>query len=177
MQEELDQERVRHATVLFMANNRRHRRVFDKYVEGLGMSLSQHRLLMHLNRTDCTPSQTQLARTFEVSTAAIAVALKKLEKNGYIHRCAAIEDSRYNEVTLTEKGQELVQKTHHMFASADVAMFASFSPEELENFIVCLEKMKEALKALEAGEQELPRLRGIHVREILAGAGKEEADE
>lgn len=177
MQEELDQERVRQATMLFVANNRRHRRVFNQYVEELGISNSQHRLLMHLYRTDCTPSQTELARTFEVSTAAIAVALKKLEKNGCIHRCAAIEDSRYNEISLTEKGLDLVQKTQHMFTSSDVAMFNNFSPAELENFIVCLEKMKEALKALEAGEQELPRLKGIHVREILAGAGKEEADE
>lgn len=176
MQEELDQERARQATMLFMANNRRHRRVFNQYVEALGMSNSQHRLLMHLHGTDCTPSQTELARTFEVSTAAIAVALKKLEKNGYIKRCAAIEDSRYNEVSLTEKGHELVRKTQNLFTSADVAMFASFTTEELDHFIACLEKMKDALKALETGEQEVPQLRGIHVREILAGAGKEEND-
>lgn len=175
MQEELEQERVRQAIMLFMANNRRHRRVFDKLVQELGMSNSQHRLLMHLHNTDCTPSQTEIAHTFEVSTAAIAVALKKLEKNGYIHRCAAIEDSRYKEISLTEKGEEVVQKTHRMFASADMAMFGDFSAGELETFLVCLEKMKNTLRALETGEKTLPRIKGIHVHEILAGAGKEEA--
>lgn len=171
--EELDQERVRQAIMLFMANNRRHRRVFDKLVQELGMSNSQHRLLMHLHRTDCTPSQTEIAHTFEVSTAAIAVALKKLEKNGYIHRCAAIEDSRYKEISLTEKGEEVVQKTHRMFASADLALLSDFTHEELETFLVCLEKMKNTLRDLESGEKQLPRIRGIHVHEILAGAGKE----
>ena len=171
--QEMDQERMRQAIMLFMANNRRHRRVFDKLVRELGMSNSQHRLLMHLHRTDCMPSQTEIAHTFEVSTAAIAVALKKLEKNGYIHRCAAIEDSRYKEISLTEKGEEVVQKTHHMFAAADLAMFEDFSAEEMETFLGCLEKMKNTLRALETGEKELPQIRGVHVHEILAGAGKE----
>lgn len=171
---DLDREQVRKATMLFMATNRRHHRVCDKLVADLGMSNSQHRLLMHLYRTDCTPSQTELARTFEVSTAAIAVALKKLEKNGYIHRCAAINDSRYNEIMLTEKGQELVQKTNHAFTAADVAMFGSLTEEELDGFVNCLNKMMDTMKAIESGEQELPRVQGIHVHEILAGAQKVE---
>ncbi len=176
MQEELDSERVRHATMLFMATTHRHRRVVDKFVvEDLGISNSQHRLLMHLYRTDCTPSQTELAHTFEVSSAAIAVALKKLEKSGYIRRCSAIDDSRYNEITLTDRGLDLVQKTYHMFTAADVAMFESFSESELENFITCLEKMKATLKAIESGQQELPRVKGIHVREIIAAADKDNA--
>lgn len=172
--EELDRERVRQATMLFMIANRRQHRVFDQFVAELGMSNSQHRLLMHLYKTDCQPSQTELAHTFEVSTAAIAVALKKLEKHGYIRRCAAIDDSRYNEISLTDKGLDLVQKTNHMFTAADVAMFDAFSEEELESFITCLEKMMNTLKAIETGEQELPRLKGIHVREIIAAVGKEE---
>lgn len=173
MSEELDQERVRQATMLFAAVNRRHRKVFGKFVSKTGLTNSQHRLLMHLNCTNCAPSQTELARTFEVSSAAIAFSLKNLEKNGYIRRCAAVEDSRYNEIALTEKGQELVQQTHSYFTSADVAMFASFSPDELESFVICLEKMKTALLEMENSEQDIPRLPGIHVREILAGMCKD----
>ena len=174
MSNEMNGERVRHAIMLFMANNRRHRRVFDKLVQELGMSNSQHRLLMHLYYTECKSSQAEIARAFEISAAAIAVALKKLENSGYIRRTAAIEDSRYNEITLTEKGEDAVRATHRMFASADMAMFSDFTDEELETFLVCLEKMKNTLRALERGDKELPRIKGIHVHEILAGAGKEE---
>ncbi len=176
MQEELDSERVRHAAVLFMATMRRHRRVMEQFVvEDLGIGISQHRLLMHLYRTDCTPSQTELAHTFEVSSAAIAVALRKLEKSGYIRRCSAINDSRYNEIALTDRGLELVQKTYHMFTAEDVAMLASLSESELELFITCLEKMKATLKDMESGKRELPRVKGIHVREIIAAADKDNA--
>lgn len=173
MSEELDRERARHAAMLFVANTRRHKRLFRKFVSELGIGNSQHRLLMHLHRTDCTASQTELAHTFEVSTAAIAVSLKHLEKNGYIRRCAAVEDSRYNEIAITEKGEELIRQTESIFTSADVAMFADLSSEELESFISCMEKMKNALKQFEDGSREFSRLKGIHVREILAGAGNE----
>lgn len=173
MNEELDKERARHAAMLFVANTRRHKRLFRKFVSELGIGNSQHRLLMHLHRTQCAPSQTELARTFEVSTAAIAVSLKNLEKNGYIRRCAAVEDSRYNEIAITEKGEELISQTESIFTSADVAMFAELTPLELESFITCMEKMKYALKQFEEGGREVPRLKGIYVREILAGAGNE----
>jgi DNA-binding MarR family transcriptional regulator len=103
MNEELDRERARQAAMMFVANTRRHKRLFRKFVSELGIGNSQHRLLMHLHRTQCAPSQTELARTFEVSTAAITASLKKLEKNGYIRRCVAVEDGRYNEIAITEK--------------------------------------------------------------------------
>lgn len=174
MPEEFDQERARQAATLFVANTRRHKRLFRKFVAELGVGNAQHRLLMHLHRTECAPSQTELARTFEVSTAAIAASLKNLEKNGYVRRCAAVEDNRYNEIAITEKGEELIRQTESIFTSADVAMFADLSPAELESFITCMEKMMNTLKQFESGEREFPRLKGIHVREILAGAGHEE---
>ncbi len=173
MLEDLNQERARQAAMLFVANTRRHKRLLRKFVAELGMGNAQHRLLMYLHHTECAPSQTELARTFEVSTAAIAVSLKNLENSGYIRRCAAVEDSRYNEIAITEKGQELIRQTESLFTSSDVAMFADLSDEELETFIRCMEKMKNALKQFEDGGREVPRLKGVHVREILAGAGNQ----
>ena len=173
MLEEMNQERARQAAMLFVANTRRHKRLLRKFVAELGMGNAQHRLLMYLHHTECAPSQTELARTFEVSSAAIAASLKNLEKSGYIRRCAAVEDGRYNEIALTEKGLELVRQTHSIFTSADVAMFNSFSPEELESFITCLEKMKTALKQMEEQDTEIPRLQGSHVREILVGMNRD----
>lgn len=173
MSEELDRERARQAAMLFVANTRRHKRLLRKFVSELGICHSQHRLLMHLHRMECAPSQTELAHTFEVSTAAIAVSLKKLETGGYIRRCAAVEDSRYNEIAITDKGEELIRQTESIFTSADVAMFSDFSAEELESFISGMEKMKTAMKQFEEGGREVPRLKGIHVREFLAGAGNQ----
>lgn len=173
MEYPLDNELVRKATMLFISVNRCHRKVFDQFVLGLQISNSQHRLLMHLYHTECSQSQTELARTFEVSTAAIAVSLKKLEKSGYIRRCSAVTDNRYNEIALTEEGLALVHETNRMFTSADVAMFSELNQEELASFVGCLEKMKNTLKSIRAGERDLPKVEGIHVREIIAAGTKD----
>ncbi len=172
MQEEFDRENVRQATILLLAVFRYRQRVFEKLIKDMGMSNSQHRLLMHLYRTDCAPSQTELAHTFEVSTAAMAVALKRLEKGGYIRRCAAIDNTRYNEIALTDKGLDIVQKTHHMFTAVDMTALNSFSDAELEGILSCLSTMKTTLEALESEKQELPGIKGIHVREIMSGVDK-----
>ncbi len=174
MQDDFEREQVRQAAVRFRVTMRLHQRLQEQLIEQMGMSQSQHRLLMYLYRTDCVPSQTELAHAFEVSTAAIAVALKRLEKSGYIRQGAAINDARYNEIALTDKGLELVQRTNRLFAAADLALFGELTDEELRWEAACEEKMQKTLRALLDGTAELPRVKGIHVRELIAGAEKEE---
>ena len=43
-------------------------------------------ILMYLTRCTTTPSQKDIAKHFEISAAAVAVSLKKLEAGGYIKR-------------------------------------------------------------------------------------------
>lgn len=172
LQEEFDREDVRRAATLLRVLIQRHQRVQEAFVDRMGISRSQHRLLMYLYQTDCAPSQTELARAFEQSTAAIAVALKRLEKGGYIRQDAAINDSRYNEIALTDKGLDLVQETNRTFAAADLAVFSVLTDEELQLYCACAEKMQVVLQGMEKGELEIPRVKGIHVRELIAGVGK-----
>lgn len=172
--EDLDRESVRRAATLFRVSMLQHERVREAFVDRMGISRSQHRLLMYLYDTDCAPSQTELAHAFEVSTAAIAVALKRLEKSGYIRRGAAINDTHYNEIALTDQGLELIRQTNQTFAAADLAMFSTLTEEELQVYSACQEKLQEILRSIEKGELELPRVKGIHVREIIAGAGRAE---
>lgn len=172
LQEEFDRESVRRTATLFRVTMQRHQRVMEAFVDRMGISRSQHRLLMYLYQTDCTPSQTELAREFEQSAAAIAVALKRLEKGGYIRQGAAINDSHYNEIALTDKGLDLVQETNRTFAAADLAMFSVLTDEELLFCCACAEKIQAVLQAMESNELVLPRVKGIHVRELIAGVGK-----
>ncbi len=154
---ESNEERVRRAVMLFLCVHRRHKRVLDHLVTELGISNAQHRLLMHLYHTDCKPTQTELARTFDVSTAAITTSLKKLESEGLISRIPAAGDNRFNEITITEEGMRMVHRTHHLFFSTDFTMLSDLAPEELNTFIACLEKMKVSLKEMEEGKRELPK--------------------
>ena len=153
---EVSEERTHRAVMLLLRTHRRHKRVLDGLVTELGISNTQHRLLMHLYRTECKPTQTELARTFEVSTAAITSMLKKLESEGLISRIQSAEDNRFNRITITDMGTEMITRTRELFSRVDQAMFSRFTSQELEDFILSLEKLSDTLKAYEESERNSP---------------------
>ena len=70
----------------------------------------------------------------DISPAAVAVTLKKLERGGYISRQCLAEDNRMNHVGMTEKGQEAIDKSIICFREIEEAVFQGFSQEEMELF-------------------------------------------
>lgn len=133
---------------LFKCTNRLHMKVFDKCLGSMNIRRSQHRILMYLYRNGTAVSQKDIAAEFEISPAAVAVTLKKLEEGGYILRTAHENDNRYNSVSITDKGLEVVHTTREVFFKVDMLMFDELSAEELETLSVCLAKMHNSLKQM-----------------------------
>ena len=125
-----------------------HRRAIEQWATDAGMHRSQHRMLMYLTRCDGSPSQKDLAKHFEISPAAVAVTLKKLESDGYIERgkCGECSDSRINEIKITERGREAAMQSRKYFQHVDGEAFKGFSSEELDAFTSLLERMQDNLK-------------------------------
>ncbi len=122
------------------------KRSIERKVKNTGVYRSQHRLLMHLNRNpNC--AQVELAQHLEVSPAAIAVSLKKLEKGGYIRRETDSSDNRVHQVVITEKGRQVIEKSIVMFQETESEMFAGFSAEEMELLDGFLERIYQNLGA------------------------------
>lgn len=116
------------------------KRVIGKKVEDTGIYRSQHRLLMILGEhPDC--SQTVIASKMEISPAAVAVSLKKLEKSGYITRSCDAEDNRMNHVIITEKGKKAIDQSILHFQEIENAMFEGFSEEELKMYTAFFERI------------------------------------
>ena len=120
-----------------MSIMRDHKSVVDWFVNETKLHKSQHRLLMTLARLGNNVSQRDLAETLNITPAAVAVTLKKLEKNGLVGRKMAEKDNRYNEVVLTEKGKKIVKESYKMFDG--------FSMEELDAFEGYLNRIKDNL--------------------------------
>ncbi len=137
----------------FMQTDRMHRKLFEKMVAGLGIHRSQHFLLMHLDR-DGIGSQKELAERRGISTAAVAVALKKLETEGYIERRSAEDDSRNNEIRITDEGKRVIAVSHDYIARLDEAMFRGIDGETLAVFLECLATMQKNLAEFDAAESE-----------------------
>ncbi len=135
----------------FISTDILHRRVIECWAASAGMHRSQHRMLMYLSKCETTPSQKDLANNFDISPAAVAVTLKKLESDGYIERgkCSLSTDSRINEIKITERGREATLQSRKYFHHVDNEALKGFTDEELDAFVGFLERMQENLKNTE----------------------------
>ncbi len=142
---------LQRATRALIHATRQHRRVADRRCIGIGLNQSQHRLLMHVSRFENIPSQKELAKHFDVSPAAVAVSLKRLEGDGYIERGKNTEktDTRQNEIRITEKGRAEITETGKYFRLLDSQTFDGFEPDEIETLISYLERIQKNLSSLE----------------------------
>lgn len=128
---------------------RKHHRVFDIMRERTGLGRSAHRMLMILSDSDGTLSQTSLAEKLEISTAAVAVTLKKMEADGYILRKTSEEDSRFNSIELTDAGKNIVEISKKSFEFIDTSIFAGFDKNEMEQFSCYMDRIQANIRKLE----------------------------
>ena len=133
------------AVEMMICTDRMHRMLIESKVSEIGMHHTQHRILMHLSRSDKFHSQKELAERLELTPAAVTFALKKIEQDGYITKTLGA-DNRFNEIRITEKGRALVDRTRKMFTETDRAIFNGFTEEELSLYINYLGKLQENIR-------------------------------
>ena len=98
-------------------------------------------------------SQRELARLHGVSTATIAVSLKKLEQGGYIERKVDVRDNRFNQICITPKGMAAVEKSAAIFEELERSMFQGFSSEDFERMGELLDRIYHNLEEYESGRE------------------------
>lgn len=131
----------------FIITDRMHRTMFEKEMAALGIHRSQHRILMYLaKKSPEAPSQKEIAETFRISPAAVAVTLKKLEAGGYIVKTALEKDNRVNTVSVTDKALDVVNQTVEISKKLEKCLFENFTQDEIDFFCRCLEKMQNSMK-------------------------------
>ncbi len=138
---------------------RMHKAVVDSRISALGIHRNQHSVLREIECVEKIPgakplSQKDLAEKFGISAAAVAMMMKKMEQDGYIKRVMSQSDNRYNELYLTEYGQDILNRTRNIFCDINAATYAGLTDDEIELMIRCLQKMQENLCAL-------PELEGV----------------
>lgn len=132
----------------FIAASKLHHRAIENAVRGMKIHHSGHRLLVHLSRCEIMPSQKEIADRFDISPAAVANSLKKLEKDGYIARKTDDGDTRLNRIAITEKGKAILDETRTLFEEVDERMLEGLSGEERALLFSCLSRMKQNLTTL-----------------------------
>ena len=149
MNSNFDKDLARSTFHKLLCVDRLHRGIFEKMHSILKIHRSQHRLLMYISKMDMCPSQKEIAAHFDISPAAVAVSLKKLEDSGFVSRVSPENDNRFNCVALTKKGKKLAEKSSEIFDNCDFAMFKEFTNQDYENLNACLDKISEGLKNMD----------------------------
>ena len=127
----------------------------QNYLDETGVYQSQHRLLMGISHIP-KASQVDLATLKHVSPAALAVSIKKLDKEGYIIREKDEDDNRLNKITITTKGNRDVEQSKQIFGSTDRRVFEGLTEEEKSTLFALLKKLNANLLNME-DEIELER--------------------
>ena len=143
---------------LMLCTDRLHRSAVEQTAEKNGLHRSQLMLLMYLLKHEGQVCQSEIAESFRISPAAVAVTLKKLEAGGWIERRPTAGNARKNEIRLTEKSLSLAQDTCRAARTVDEIMCRGISEAEMAAFSATLIKMQENLRRAYPGtaEPELP---------------------
>jgi len=143
------------SAVFHVLHHTHKRRVMEAQgARGLG-DLGSPMLLMTLFRGEHLGeqySQRDLARLLRLSPATVAVALKPMERNGYVERSTDERDARRNRVSLTDKGRRAVELCGEAFQAVDRQMLSGFTPGERAALSGFLARMIENL----GGADDLP---------------------
>ena len=91
--------------------------------------MAQSRVLFVLHE-EKSVSQKELAKQLNVTPPSITSMIKKMENDGYITRKVDPKDQRVMRLTLTEKGESLIEYVLKTADEMDKKVFGGMSAEE-----------------------------------------------
>ncbi len=100
----------------------------------------QWMLLRHVYRVE-TSTIGDLAEKFGVRPSTVSQMADRLEKSGLIRRVSDIQDARIKVVSLTAKGQALIQNVESIWAKRLTDGLSQFSSKEQGNLLKLLERL------------------------------------
>ncbi len=108
-----------------------------------GVTLSQWRVMSFVGSGDATTAR-GIANASGLFPAVISRAMKALEERGLLATERLQEDRRTLSLRLTDKGQEIYDRTRPLMLARQDALFDALSPEERGMIIGALEKLEMA---------------------------------
>lgn len=113
-----------------------------KEMESCGLKPNQAGILFIL-RTEGGLSQRELARKMGVTPPSMTVALKKLEKQGYILREQDAKDQRITRIQISDQGRNCLEGLQSMMRNLEDGLYEGISREERKELKRIMLKMRE----------------------------------
>jgi len=96
----------------------------------------------------------EISREVGISTGRTAIALKNLEKKGYVRRSHSSKDRRCVLVSITEQGSEYAQSVRDYTLKVIESMLEYLGPEDAESYVRILKRLLSAELPLPPGKPE-----------------------
>lgn len=124
-----------------MKINRLHRSVIGESADEFKLRRSGNMMLHYIVQCKAPPSQKDIAESFDITPAAVAMTLKKMEVCGLIFRTPSEADSRVNLIEISDAGRELLERNRMRFDRADSVMLDGIDEKELAEISCILDRM------------------------------------
>ena len=120
-------------------------KIYHQLAKRFGLSDCAVWMMYDLRESDKPLTQSDLGQTLCQPKQTINLALKKLEKDGYIV-LTHTKDQRSKEITLTSQGITFAQRTIDVVYDIELSVMASLSEQEQKQFIDILKRYSNTLK-------------------------------
>lgn len=131
-------------TEAFINADRLQMRINKRCISSFGLHEGDFRILMYLySRDETAKSQRSIAESFDISSAAVAVTLKRMERDGLIERSHPSSDNRANTVVLTAKGKKIIKNVMAYFDKMQNMLLSEFTDEEIASMTGFLNKFSD----------------------------------
>lgn len=107
-----------------------------------GLTLAQFRILNHFTRLGGERSPVELARSFQVTKAAITNALHKLDAKGFVHIKPDPNDGRGKRVSLSDEGRAAREDAITTIGPILPLLLAEIPEQEFENALPLLRRLR-----------------------------------
>lgn len=121
------------------------------FVKAAGLSMAQFGILMHLNyQHGCGISH--LGEHMDISAAAASQLVDRLVQHGLVERAEDPNDRRAKVLTLTSKGQDLIERSLAIRTRWVDELVSAIRPEDYAEVDSTLSKVTQAVKDTEQQE-------------------------
>ena len=100
-----------------------HHSVIETRMKDIDMHRSMHMMLSLIAGCETLPSQKDIAQKLNISAAAVAATLERLEADGYVEKIPLDSDRRSNSIKATPAGKAALKTTCEIFAKTDRETF------------------------------------------------------
>lgn len=125
------------------------RRNFDRRARSLGLSRAQWSVLAHLARREGV-KQAELAETLDVQPITLARQIDRLERGGWVRRCADPVDRRVRRLYLSELAGPILAELRMLGRETRAEALQGLSREERQCLIQMLARIRDNLSSSES---------------------------